>query len=321
MTERTATAPALLAAFLSFLLFAAAIPGPYIYDDVSMIHDKDSIHSLAEWKNVWTESYNGGADNLYRPLASETYAVQWWINGDRPWAFRLVNILLHAAVAAAVAMLASRLAGAKVAYAAGLLFAAHPVHVEAVIGIVGRAEELCALFTLSGLILFLHRPLTPWRAVAIAGCGIAAMLAKEQGMLFPFLLLSLSLCTRRKPDSPRERQAMQWLTLALCVSLSGLIVLREQVLNLRFEWDKVFLDTSIQPLARSTAAERAGMVFVLLGHYAQLMIVPWRLSIDYGQAVLGKSADLHDPYLYLGLLTAAGGIALLAAEIRAPPRR
>jgi protein O-mannosyl-transferase len=312
LSPQSSPFPALASAALALALYVVTVGGTYIYDDVQIIEKDTRIQSPAQWKQLWTKDYfNGGIDNLYRPLTSQTFAIQWWLHGDRPWAFHLVNVLLHAAAAAAVAELARRLAGTSAAYVAGLFFAAHPIHVEAVAGIVGRAEELCTLFTIGGLAMFLRRPLTRGRAVAVALCGIAAMLSKEQGMLFPFLLLTLALCTGRRSPSAEEKRAFQVLILLLCWSTAGLIVLREQVLNLRFEWDKVFLDVSIQPLKSSGPSDRALMVFVILGHYAQLLVAPVKLSIDYGLSVLNGVADRRDPYLYVGMAMAAAGAAAM----------
>jgi hypothetical protein len=150
---------------------------------------------MSQWGQYWTKDYfNGGADNLYRPLVSMSYAIQAKLHGtgeNRAWAFHLVNWLLHAMVSAAVAELARRLFGSSaIGLVAGLLFAVHPIHVEAVANIVGRAELMCALATFTALVLFL-RPLTIPRAVAIWGCFVLALLSKEQGMLLPALLLML----------------------------------------------------------------------------------------------------------------------------------
>ncbi|XP_050738471.1 protein O-mannosyl-transferase TMTC2-like, partial [Eriocheir sinensis] len=60
--------------------------------------------------------------------------------------FHAFNVLLHATVTAAyVGVLKGVGVGAWACLGAGSLFAAHPVHVEAVAGVVGRAELLAAL--------------------------------------------------------------------------------------------------------------------------------------------------------------------------------
>src|SRR5436190_21909944 len=100
---------------------------------------------------------------------------------------------MHAGVCALVAEQARRLTNARVALIAGLLFAAHPIHVEVLGDIVGQAEMMCALGILGAMVLFLHHPMTAWRALGIFGCFIFALLSKEQGMLLPALLLLLAL--------------------------------------------------------------------------------------------------------------------------------
>ncbi|KAK4324982.1 hypothetical protein Pmani_004412 [Petrolisthes manimaculis] len=60
--------------------------------------------------------------------------------------FHAVNVILHASVTAAyVGVLRGVGVGTWVCLGAGVLFAIHPVHVEAVAGVVGRAELLSAL--------------------------------------------------------------------------------------------------------------------------------------------------------------------------------
>src|SRR5438477_12841022 len=120
--------------------------------------------------------------------------------------FHAVNVELYAGVCALVAELARRLSPRSssilVATVAGLLFAAHPIHVEAAAYIVGRAELMAALGALAALVLFLRRPMTTGRALAIVGCFMLSLLSKEQGMLVPLLLLFLWYSTTRFSGDP-----------------------------------------------------------------------------------------------------------------------
>jgi hypothetical protein len=88
----------------------------------------------------------------------------------------------------------------------------------------------------------------------------------------------------------------------------GLIVLREEVLKLRFEWDRGFLDVAMQPLATSPSPDRWLILVALVGRYLQLMIVPIKLSIDYGLLVLQPTISRSDPYLWLGAAAVAAWI-------------
>src|SRR5207237_4022209 len=221
-----------------------------------------------------------------------------------------------AAASALVAELARRLGGVRAAYVAGLLFAAHPVHVEAVANLVGRSELMCAAGTVGVLVILSKGPLTGPRALAVWACFVAALLSKEQGMLVPRVLarLAASRAQRWPPRLPEpQRRVALWLVFAVCVTLAGYIVFREN--TLRFWWDRNKLDWVMNPLVRSRGADRWLMPLVLLGRYAALLVAPLRLSIDYGSTVIGWRARAADPYLWLGAAALAAWVALFALAV------
>ena len=126
-----------------------ALPADFTFDDVGVISENVAvqIHPAAD---LLTYVYYPGG--LYRPLTMLTYAANASIDA-RPWGYHLVNVVLHALVSIAVFFLARRLLDSAVAATvAALLFAVHPIHTEAVTGIVGRAELLAALGVLVSLL-------------------------------------------------------------------------------------------------------------------------------------------------------------------------
>ena len=146
------------------------------------------------------------------------------------------------------------------------------------------------------------------------------MLCKEQGFLLPVLLLALVPVRRQLfPDSSQRKAEHQAILLAFALviwSAGGLIVLREEILKLRFEWSPGFLTVAIQPLAKSPPADRWLIPLALLGRYFQLLVAPLKLSIDYGAAVIGSTIGRYDPYLWLGAGVAttwaiASGVSLV----------
>ncbi len=334
------TMPAVASAALALALYAVTLAGTYVYDDLYIVQRDPRISDVKLWPQFWTKDYfNGGADNLYRPLVSMTYALQAKLIGNaerQAWTYHLINWLLHAAVCAAVAELARRMTNdSGVALIAGVLFAAHPVHVEAVANIVGRAELMCALGTLCALILFIP-PLTIARSFAIWGCFVLALLSKEQGMLLPLLLLAAVPLRRHVPvaatadDLPaqpsldyfnpsrhqRDRAPAMTLILLLLWTLAAYIFFRERIL--KFWWDRSFLDYTINPLVRSHGLlDRALMPYVLLGRYVALLVAPIHLSIDWGGNLIGAHVRFSDPYLYLGLIVGnAWAVACVLAIVK-----
>src|SRR5262249_58745524 len=121
----------------------------------------------------------GQPRNLYRPLTSMSFFVDGTLSGMRPAWFHGVNTVLHALATLLVTLLALELSGGRrsVGWVAGSLFAVHPIHVEAVAGIVGRSEILAALGALGAILS--HRralgaargPAPPWTRAA-SGAGL-----------------------------------------------------------------------------------------------------------------------------------------------------
>jgi hypothetical protein len=290
------------------LLYAVTLAAAFnIYDDAFLVAGMDPrVRNPRLWGQFWTRDYfYNGIDNLYRPLASQSIGLQWWLTGDQPWIFHLFNILLNAGVCAGVAELGRRLAGWRVGLIAGLLFAVHPVHAEAVCAVIGRTELLCALGIIFALVMFLRAPLTMARTWAIFAFGVLAMLSKEPGMLLPLLLLA-ALSVRKKicgAWTNQEREPAKWLAVLMLWSVSLLIVLREEILHLRFEWERKWLDWTIQPLINSPSPDRWLIPVALLGRYARLLAWPSRLSIDYGVAIINPTIPRNDFYLCLGAAT------------------
>src|SRR5262249_17711819 len=78
----------------------------------------------------------------------------------------------------------------------------HPVHVEPVTELVGRAEILAAIFLMLGLLALLPECGTPtaWRMVAAAVAFFGAVMSKETGVCYPLLALSALAQRYGEPD-------------------------------------------------------------------------------------------------------------------------
>jgi hypothetical protein len=292
----------LLAAALAIALYAHTLGGTWIYDDLFHAHDDPRLTQPGTWTQFLTEGYlPEGVDHLWRPLISLSYAVQIKLS-DRAWPFHLVNILLHAAASALVAELARRLtASLKIAAIAGLIFAAHPLHVEAVAYIVGRAESACTVGMLAAMVLLL-RPMTNARALAVFACFIVAILSKEQGLLLPPMLLLLwKLRPKLINAGPKDASAGRLLLLLILFTLAGYVIYREHILP--WYWEPEHLDIATQPMVRSVLRDRILIPIALLGRSTALFVAPLKLSPDYGLAIITPRQSLTDPFLYLGLIS------------------
>ena len=85
--------------------------------------------------------------------------------GENPTLYHAVNVVGHGLVSLLVVLVLAHLVTLPIAFAAGLLFAVHPVHVEAVSNVVGGAEVLAAGFFMLALLLHLRGPPSWTRAI------------------------------------------------------------------------------------------------------------------------------------------------------------
>ncbi|XP_054721235.1 protein O-mannosyl-transferase TMTC2-like, partial [Uloborus diversus] len=143
------------------------------------------------WGTPLTHS---GSHKSYRPMCVLTFRLNHWLGGFDPWGYHLTNVLLHTLVSAAFTNLAAQifLKSTLPILVAGLLFAAHPIHTEAVAGVVGRADVGACLFFL--LCIMFYIKYCEYRSIpdlcsrrwiylyASLACAACSMLTKEHGV-------------------------------------------------------------------------------------------------------------------------------------------
>lgn len=131
---------------------------------------------------------DSGSHGSYRPLCVLTYKLNHWFGGYRPIAYHLVNVLLHCQATVLVVKIARHLLPSRWGtLIAGVLFASHPIHTEAVAGIVGRADlAACNFYLLAFLVYCRHcewrqqKDNRSWPALVCSiAFAIAAVLCKE----------------------------------------------------------------------------------------------------------------------------------------------
>ena len=294
-----------LAPIAALAVYANALSGGFVYDDGPVVQGSDRLRHVADWPRIWTTDYwlppeglrDPHRDLLYRPLTLQSYALNYWFFDERPWHFHLVNVLLFAAVCAGVWRLgAVWLGDATAATLGATLFAVHPIHTEAVAGVIGRAELLSALFMLAALLLW-HadklRPSVP-KAAGAAICAMAALLAKETALTLPAVTLIADAWCRRKSGTPR---GPYWRSRALRAYVPLVAAIALYAAMRGYACGGVFASgtvTALQnPLVSADLAERVWTPFKLLGMYLWLFVWPDRLCADYS---LGALPPVHTPW-------------------------
>nr|XP_046153327.1 protein O-mannosyl-transferase TMTC1-like [Oncorhynchus gorbuscha] len=207
---------------LCALCYSNSLHGEFVHDDVWAISNNPDVRPGSSLQNIFTNDFWGKrmADNTshksYRPLCILTFKLNILLGGMTPLYFHVVNVCLHCAVTCLLMHMCDRCVfdDPRLAFLTALLFAVHPIHTEAVSGIVGRADVLaCMLFLLaflsyvrsvgvcgSGSADSLPSTVSVWALGASLLLGTCAMLVKETGItVFGVCVLYDALVLCRKP--------------------------------------------------------------------------------------------------------------------------
>jgi hypothetical protein len=221
-------------ALLAIVLYLPALPGGFISDDFSLLLTFHGARDARELASQIAGMFVSGVNppsNHYRPLSMLSFALSDVISGTHAPGWRWVNILLHGANAALVALLAAlllendersvRMSATAAATAAGLLFAAFPPSVEAVGWIAARADGIVLFFSLVSACAFVHsRRWSDGYGLLSLAAAVAAFLSKEAAAILPVLILALAWWKQPSDGGPGRAvvgavlQAAPWLVIA-----------------------------------------------------------------------------------------------------------
>ncbi len=280
------------------VVYIGALWNHFALDDNQIVQfNKLVLHFSGVWRAFVSPYWPLVGGGMYRPLPLASYAIDWQLGGAAWW-FHAVNVAWHAGASVAVAWVARRWSGERAALAAGLLFAVHPVHVEAVANIVGRAEVMAALFVLLAVYAALAHDNLWWSAAALA----AGLLSKENAVVAPALIIwgwMMGLAPR--PSRGRmATYAAVWVALGVTYVVARWGVLGHELVG---RPAPVFFGAS--PVAVRLTAVAA------LADVARLLVFPLTLRVDYSPAERTLVTTAIDLRFALGLLCVAAWSALL----------
>eukprot|EP00117_Sycon_ciliatum_P018529 scpid9666/ scgid6106/ Transmembrane and TPR repeat-containing protein 1 len=182
------------------LLLAAScymnsLRGDFVHDDIFAIKENHDLRPETPLRQLFVDDFWGTqmsspkSHKSYRPLCVLTFRLNYLVSGLTPYHYHLCNVVLHAVASNLFMIVAHEVVfrSRTLAVLAALLFAAHPVHAEAVTGVVGRADVLACILSLLGFLMY-HRCIksggsTNWPLLfGSIACAAAGMLCKEQGI-------------------------------------------------------------------------------------------------------------------------------------------
>lgn len=226
----------------------------------------------------------------YRPLSLILFAIEWQLFGRSPGSGHALNLLLYGLLCLMVYLTMERLLAPTVqprirypaAWITAILFAAHPVHTEAVANIKGMDEILALLGCLFALYLA-FKQIPGHRNVLFAGLVfLLGMLAKENAITWVVVvpLAYLLLGNQRLMNSIRF--SWPWLAAAALY-----LIIRQSVLEsgdgqpVMELMNNPFLKWNGSGYVPMSLSERLGTTGVTWLQYLRLMVFPHPLTHDY----------------------------------------
>ncbi|KAK7886158.1 hypothetical protein WMY93_025779 [Mugilogobius chulae] len=285
--------------------------------------DQPDLLPETPWTNILYDDFWGtllthsGSHKSFRPLCTLSFRLNYTLHGLQPWGYHLLNVLLHALVTGLFTVISRTLLGSW-CLLAGLLFASHPIHTEAVAGVVGRADV--ALRAPNGTA---QRPWQEFGDLLLGWflgslwCAVGSMLWKEQGVTVLAVSAVYDLFVFQRL---RFRQVLQYLLgkkrkTAELLSLCALALWGILLLSARLFWmgnKPPNFSNSDNPAADSPhLLTRTLTFFYLPAANAWLLLCPDKLSFDWSMDAVPLITSLAD---WRNLHTAAfyGGLFSLA---------
>ncbi len=269
LLQHPLSVPLLLIAVILAVYYPALLGGIHPVDDPGIVAKYSAPQSFSSLLFP-------GKGYYYRPIVELSFYLDNLLWGMEPGIMHLENILIHCANSLMVLLLARRYfvrqenKTMEIPLLVALLFALHPLNVEAVAWIAGRTDPLLALFVLSSffyILRWLDKPC--WQDMAAALLMFcAALLTKETALAFGVVVI-LIVMTCSGSATVRQR-----LTAAgILVGPALLLVIFALLFRSGASGLNRFLSgTDLQ------AVHIAWQALIALGFYAKKLIFPFPLN-------------------------------------------
>ena len=278
---------------ITLVVFSATLSADFVYDARLQILTDPFLHDPGNWLDVLTFRVLGrDVLDFNRPVHLASLMLDAAVWGREPFGYHLTSILLHAANVVLLWLLVrdvlarGRGSGATpqafVPMLAALLFAVHPVVVEAVCEPTFREDLLAAAFTLTAVVLAGRPAASPAgdlrQAFGCAACCLLAVASKESGVAAPFVLAAYRGLFHRGDRSRFWTVAIGGGLVAVVAFLAARFLLEpspSRIFETRPEYPGGSLWEAVKIEPR------------ILALYAQLVVCPMNLCADYGGISVG----------------------------------
>jgi len=307
--------PVVALALAAFAVYSNALSGEFVYDDKIQIVKNSWLWNVPSiptvfLQNAWAFQSATTITNYYRPLMQCVYILTYQLSGLHPLGFHLVNVFFHCAVTILVFLTLRRLVPEQRAasvylsapFLAAILFAAHPIHTEAVTWIGGLPDVAFTFFSLLSFYLYIRsKSCAAACYLGSLACFAIAALFKEPALTLPAILFAYDFTCREQRPALLE-----------CVKrYVPFLFIGVAYLALRIYALKGFAPAKSHPLLSSYLD--AINVFPLFAQYLGKLVLPVDLSAYY---VLHPVNSLAEWKALLSMLVTIAFVALAALAFK-----
>jgi tetratricopeptide (TPR) repeat protein len=209
-------------ATLCGVIYYPGLHGDFLLDDYANLPALSAISAEDTLNQIIAYILNGISGPGGRPISLLSFALQWESWPHSPFSFKLVNLLIHLTNGMLIYLLTRQLLTLGNISSRSLhwlslvittLWLLHPLQISTVLYTVQRMTELSALFTLGGLLLYLHGRLRLTSSslqhryfTMTAGLGLGLLLgilSKENAILLCLYIMVLEATLLRNITRPK----------------------------------------------------------------------------------------------------------------------
>ena len=240
---------------LAFFAYFPGTSGYFLFDDTINIVDNTRIQIQSlDFPTLKQAAFSGDAGMLGRPLSVLSFALDYYFNGLSPYHFKLTNIVIHLLNGICVYVLTfliletcrqrdltriSQTYARWISLAVASAWLVHPLNLTGVLYVVQRMTSMSALFTLLGLISYLHgRQQLPsgkagwgWILASFALFIPLAAFSKENGALLPVFMLMIEFIFFRVQAPSTGARRMLIALFSISVFLPFVALMMYSILN------------------------------------------------------------------------------------------
>jgi len=217
---------------ITFWVYFPSLHTPFIFDDIHKIVNNPDIKNLSNIPKKLVYPYNK-KNQLFerndpsRPLVYLTYTLNYHFGKLNPSGYHLINIILHIFSVILIFFLTKKIFFYVYeknfnlySFFAALLFAVHPVNIDAVSYIFARSSILATLFYLMSLFFFIKKFESKKTYALALFCFFLALASKPIAITLPVIILSfdyifLSNFSFRKVLSKKYHHLLFWIILVI----------------------------------------------------------------------------------------------------------